>query len=545
MKYLFKLYILIICLFLFVGGLFANKPDSVYIWDNWIQLIYQTDSTPIVRVIDFSSYFEEWRMEPDFLDDRPASESDMEAWYTNPQRFFAYDDLAFHKDFDPILAGNRLNNYIFFAPDRFIETGISITPTIQIEGKDFIQCETNNWLQYSIDSLNIVLLPDARLYMNSAYGKDYDDIRVDNLVVPLKGNRYFSDSIATLQPDTLNGDYRALLWSRQAIYDVDTFSIHGKYGLYTTFTKKEVIPAKYDSLMTDEVYVRAFDGRRTIIFDYLGHVVKDNIKRAYPVRYRYRVLDNNNEVYWLDRDGQRYDTYQYSVMGVDDMLTPLPFDIVLTPPKKKALGKKRNYHWVKFIYLWNNGQREEYEFPNSVAGQKIIFESGVYALIDKYDKKRFSYDKKYYHNDYSLYKRHYSLKKELPYYDIEVYELPLEYKNPVLVSGEDKLHRSGDFRSLNEYWVIAKYKGKYGVIDIRDPQTPLFPFVYDKIEANNISLTFYMDGLKCYYPISKTPRYKELSPFLLRDPFIRFTLPNGEKGWLLKNGEEFLDNGSL
>lgn len=541
-----KLYLLIICLLLSVGGLFANKPDSVYINGNWIQLIYLTDSIPIVRDFYFGSYFEEWQREPEVSEDRLASESNMETWHTNPQRVFAYDDFAFHKDFDSVLIGNRLNNYIFFAPDRFIETDISITPTIQIDGKDFIRCKTNNWLQYSIDSLNTLLLPDANWYMKSAYGKNYNDIRVDNLIIPLKGNRYFSDSIVTLQPDTLNGDYRALLWSRQQIHDVDTFSVNGKYGLYTTFTKKEVIPAIYDSLKTDEVYVRAFDGKKTIIFDYMGNIVKENIKRAYPVRYRYRVLDNNNEVYWMDRDGQRHENYQYSVMSVDDMMSTLPFDIVLTPPKKKAPGKKRNYHWVKFIYQWNRKEKEEYEFSDwRTVGLESIYESGVYALIDKYDKETFSNDKKFYHNSYSLYINHYSLERKLPDYNFEVYEIPLKYKNQMLVSGEDELHRSGDFRSLNEYWVIVKYKRKYGVIDARYPERPVLPFIYDKIEANNISLTLYRDGLKCYYPISKTPRYKELSPFLLRDPFICFTLPDGEKGWLLKSGEEFLDNETL
>ncbi|SMC57031.1 hypothetical protein [Moheibacter sediminis] len=47
------------------------------------------------------------------------------------------------------------------------------------------------------------------------------------------------------------------------------------------------------------------------------------------------------------------------------------------------------------------------------------------------------------------------------------------------------------------------------------------------------------DGLSTYYPIIKEIKYKKLG--VLDRNFARFTLPNGQKGWLDKEGNEYLD----
>ena len=121
-------------------------------------------------------------------------------------------------------------------------------------------------------------------------------------------------------------------------------------------------------------------------------------------------------------------------------------------------------------------------------------------------------------------------------YDIEIREIPSKYKNLVLISGKEEFYRSGDYKSLPESWVIVKHKGKYGVIDVRDSENPVLPFIYDKIEGNTTHLTLHKKGLKCHYPISDTPRYKELDLLYLGEYFIRFTLLDERKGWLLKMG---------
>ena len=529
------LLLFLLCTLSFYGAE-AQKPDSVYIHRTYIQLIYQTDSLPLVKELSYDTDSMRMELSTAFR----ASKSDIKRWRENPHRVFAYSELAFRQSLDSILVGNQLSNHIFFACDRCIivdEDGSTFTNGH--EKKVFRRCYANRWQQYLVDSLSIALIFDASSYMR--YG---DKIRMEQLIVPLKGNRYFLDSIVTPQPDTLKGSYSSLLWSRQMIFDVDTASVNGRYGLYT-LAGREVIPAVYDSIKTDEVYVRAFDGRRTTIFDYMGNVVRGDIKRAYPFLYRYQVLDSNNHVYWLDRDGQEHDTFVYSIMSVDDIIYPLPFDIVLTPPKRK---QKKGYHWVHFKYNWDYSRQAQSSYSDDDSWeiywdkQAFLTETGINTLIDEYDKECFSYLKDLYNNSFDYYRYTNSTYKDLKYYDFDIYEIPSHLKQPLLVSGKDKLDRSGDYRSLDGRWIIAKQKGRYGVVDVRDTEKPVLPFIYDKIEGHDTYLTLYKSGLKSHYPISDTPRYKELAPMRLREYYIRFTLPDGRGGWLLKNGEEFLDN---
>ena len=226
---------------------------------------------------------------------------------------------------------------------------------------------------------------------------------------------------------------------------------------------------------------------------------------------------------------------------------------MLTPPKKKGYDKKKNYHWVNFIYLWEREDRERMKKIDSwdytkeniwdkVDRMELLMNSGIDALLEEYDKKRFPYLKDLYYDNFSYFQSQSSARKELSNYDFEVYAIPNKYKKPVLISGGEEFYRSGDYKSLPGSWVIVKHKGKYGVIDVRDSENPVLPFIYDKIEGNTTHLTLHKRGLKCHYPISDNPRYKELAPLRLRENFIRFTLSDGRKGWLLKNGEEFLDN---
>lgn len=47
------------------------------------------------------------------------------------------------------------------------------------------------------------------------------------------------------------------------------------------------------------------------------------------------------------------------------------------------------------------------------------------------------------------------------------------------------------------------------------------------------------DELTTYYPITKEIKYKKIEDF--QENFARFELPNGKKGWLSKDGKEYLD----
>ena len=222
-------------------------------------------------------------------------------------------------------------------------------------------------------------------------------------------------------------------------------------------------------------------------------------------------------MYWLDRYGQERDIYNYRLRKPGMTINPLSLNIWITNLQRRGPYKKRNYHWVRFIYLSRDMIRQKNEHSMD------IYKSGVYTLLNTNSILIDAYNE----NQHKI--------------DFEVYEIPEKYENPRNVNNGIEI-REKESGSLSEYWVTAKYKNTYGVIDVRTPKMPILPFIYDKIDEQSFYLILYKDGLKCYYPISTTPRYIELSPFLNDDPFVRYKLPDGEEGWLLKSGEEFPDN---
>ena len=90
----------------------------------------------------------------------------------------------------------------------------------------------------------------------------------------------------------------------------------------------------------------------------------------------------------------------------------------------------------------------------------------------------------------------------------------------------------------NKYSLAVKesLKGKKGITVKKK-----FIVDVDKIEFINYHhpLKFYKSGLCGYYPQNKEAKYKTLERFNYY--FARFELPNGKKGWLGRDGKEYLD----
>ena len=57
-----------------------------------------------------------------------------------------------------------------------------------------------------------------------------------------------------------------------------------------------------------------------------------------------------------------------------------------------------------------------------------------------------------------------------------------------------------------------------------------FKYPFYKMKKNNLVKLF---------PLNKEFRYKKIEDF--QGNFARFELPNGQKGWLSKEGKEYLD----
>jgi hypothetical protein len=313
-------------------------------------------------------------------------------------------------------------------------------------------------------------------------------------------------------------DYKTtdLLIERSLMEDTDTLNVNGKYGLFTLFGH-EIIPAVYDSLHL-ELLVTAYKGNTISLLDYEGKEVISNIKAAYPIYYRYQIIDNNNRMFFMDKQGNKTDTYFYFIMG-DDELYPLPY-LVLIPPTKES----KHHHLVNFIYGndWEKS-RSLMERRKLDGWLKFEIDTIEYYGIDRREYY-FSCRDDYYQSEY------------------KIMEIPDEYKDLKLINNRiDSDYRySSDENLLEPFWVIAKRKGKYGVFDAREPENIILPFEYDKITGLYSLLLLEKKGLKCYYPISNTPRYKVLESF--NGNVARFRLRDGRWGWLAKDGKEYFDS---
>lgn len=546
-------------------NLFAWRPDSVYIGTNNLLFYYYADTAVHVKEISFDG---QNKME---IEERLANRQDSTYYLT--EHLYGYDQFRLNSDCEHDLLGykiplsyeNGYHDYTFFAPDRYAAVRWEKDNYNEGKYKKDNFTLTNVWKQCAVDNLNFGVLYDLHSYFrekeyhkrkNYFFDPEQYEYNIEGFVLPMDNGKYLLST--DYKQDTIfipqRQDYTPveLLYSRQLMKDTDTLLVSGKYGLYT-MTGLEVIPAIYDSLRTEEILIRAFrdDGRIDLI-NYMGEKIRENLRAAYPVQYRYQIVDDDGKMYFLDREGNETDSFSYSFMSVDDLLLPLGLDIVLLPPQKlpHLKQKYKKYTWVNFSFPYDYWKyeslkrlrhpslipteedweqlrlNEKYNISN-IYQHKWNFENNV---VERYGLDRIEWHKLTYCDQRS----------EMYGYEIEAYDIPSKYKDLKLISGEDKYYRSGDYVSLPSSWIIAKRNGKYGVIDVRESNETVLPFIYDDIKANYRYMILRKKGLVCYYPISSTPRYKKLESFT--HYFARFQLADGRLGWLAKNGKEYIDN---
>ncbi|NDV67661.1 WG repeat-containing protein [Dysgonomonas sp. 25] len=551
-KLLISIFLLITC-----TNLFAWQPDSVYVTSRGFYLLHYIDKAVQVHEVSFD---ERNRM---VIEHRIVSGRDS-SLLAKP--LFGYDQFRLNVDCEQELLGKKIplsyeygyHDYTFFAPDRYATVRHE-------EGRSDHFTVSNAWKQESVGELNFGILYDLHLYFQGQkyrtsetcpFDPDEYEYEVDGVILPMKDGRYLlvadymKDTICIPQKHTY--DPVEMLYSRQLHKDTDTLRVNGKYGLYT-ITGKEVIPAIYDSLKLEEVLARGFRNGRVDLINYMGEKVRENLQAAYPVVYRYQILEDNGRMYFMDNKGNETDDYSYSFMSTDDQILPLGLDVILLPPKTiKGYPKKRKYKqytWVSFYYpgdyrKFEALKRLQYIFPSATEEDlkllKIPYAPGsweVYQYSIDFEEnvvKRYGLDRYEWYG--STYGGGWDQRHEMYGYEIEAYDLPEEYKDPKLISGTNECYYG---RTLPVSWIIAKKNGKYGVFDVRENNKEILPFVYDKIDAGYQYLVLYRKGLKTYYPVSNTPKYKVLEPFNWN--LARFQLADGRWGWLAKDGKEFID----
>lgn len=106
------------------------------------------------------------------------------------------------------------------------------------------------------------------------------------------------------------------------------------------------------------------------------------------------------------------------------------------------------------------------------------------------------------------------------------------------------------FDATSTFWNFLKVRkdDKWGIISFNmnsnEPakvyqSTNVLAVNYDEIELIDAFIRLKKDGLFGYFQINDKPKYTSLGKF--NNYFARFTLPNGQNGWLTKDGIEYLD----
>ncbi|MBC9798461.1 hypothetical protein [Sinomicrobium weinanense] len=105
----------------------------------------------------------------------------------------------------------------------------------------------------------------------------------------------------------------------------------------------------------------------------------------------------------------------------------------------------------------------------------------------------------------------------------------------------------GELYHVPKYWILIVKGEKYGLAGIDHGQDDkislkaLLPMVYDSIVFKDYltPLKLKKNGLYTWYLGDEKPKYKSLSSF--DHHFSRFELPDGRKGWIDLNGNEYID----
>ncbi|MBC8755458.1 hypothetical protein H2O64_12345 [Kordia sp. YSTF-M3] len=88
------------------------------------------------------------------------------------------------------------------------------------------------------------------------------------------------------------------------------------------------------------------------------------------------------------------------------------------------------------------------------------------------------------------------------------------------------------------YVITELTNGTLNLFDLRKPNTNLLEHVDEITQVGNC-IRFKKDNLYGYYGMHTKVHFKKLDQF--QGFYARFELPNGKRGWLDRNGKEYLN----
>ena len=484
---------LIIYLFLFTQLIFAQQTYKVT--EGELQIIVPNEGIIIKKQSEFFVFKKKFNFELDNEDKTSVYKFELEKIsnlqfeeYKKYKTVILVDDIA------------RLD-LKFIKKNKFVDTTNYDNKELYYYNKDvFVFRKIEK--QYKVKDQKDIL-PYIVLNFKDNKQVIYFD---DGLIIPTTSkiqihieNKLYNYEIEKVGKRTANEISFDYLSDIHRYYEIDTIKKTKKVFLKSMFFKN-VLKKTYDSIYTNRNFIVGYDKKKIDIYNYqFQKLPLNNIKAIHlPEYFANGQIISNNSLININVLGKEYKkgdgpgsidlSYQFPDNDISFKITKEDNNYYFTGDQRILTTGHLFYNEQK-IKLFNTTNIDSLEFASEYKENynriTLSTESG--------------YSKKYPILIYSTLKNKKFNLNTFDYFLIE--NLNIEQKKT-----NDELPKNLDFleRIDSDIYLIKK------------------------------------NGLCTYYPIIKDIKFKTIKKF--EGNFARFQLPNGRKGWLSKNGTEYLDD---
>jgi hypothetical protein len=280
-------------------------------------------------------------------------------------------------------------------------------------------------------------------------------------------------------------------------YEIDTIKSNKKVFLKSMFFTN-VLKKTYDSIYTNRNFIVGYDKKKIDVYNYqFQKLALKKIKAIYLEKYFPKAqIISKNYLVSINLLGQEYKK------GDGPSFIDLSFQFPDQDLIFKIVKENNNYYWTGDI--------------GKLQGNSSQYSNEKIKLYNTTDIDSLEFTNNDHFNFITLYT-----------------ESGYSKKRPILIYSFLK-NKKYNLNTI-EYFLNENLDSEKK--DINDA-LPKNVDLITKID-NDIYL-IKKDDLYTYYPIKKEIKYKTIGKF--QGNFARFELPNGKKGWLSKDGKEYLDD---
>jgi hypothetical protein len=354
----------------------------------------------------------------------------------------------------------------------------------------------NKRIIYTYDNEEIFIIPTNKLYkIIHQYDSENKEFKTEKLKISNEEIYKFSQ--------------HAFHDFEDEFFVVDT--LPSKKVVLKNMYNEILINQSYDSIQLSQI-IKCFDKGKIDLFNLsFNKLNKFSLKTSKVSLGSIQIIEKN-KLRWIDWTGKEINKgFSFPIVLVPEAPQhEYKYELAFSKSNEKFILKARNMD--VFGFETNETESDTLSLTNTIGIKNFYFQNNN-------SKDTISSNREFYHFD--NYKTRITEMVDFSYTVIYFQRdngtYGMSYLGNFYVNNEDFNNNisSAEFNDFNEYQELQFVEFKY-------------PFY--KMKKNNLFKLF---------PLHKEFRYKKLEDF--QGNFARFELPNGKKGWLSKEGEEYLD----